>query len=75
MRRCQGLAADQDAWPRWRKVDLAAFLDVLALLGDPMWAGMAWAMIVGLSLSTGLTVVVVPTIYATCVKVIRMRIA
>ncbi|MGE3175485.1 MAG: efflux RND transporter permease subunit [Planctomycetota bacterium] len=46
----------------------------LALFGGPMWAGMAWAMIVGLLLSTALTLLVVPTIYATCVAVFGMRV-
>ena len=40
----------------------------LAFLAGPMWAGMAWAMIVGLALSTGLTLLVIPTIYAACVR-------
>lgn len=45
----------------------------LALLGGPMWAGMSWAMIFGLSLSTGLTLLVIPTIYATCARSFGMR--
>ena len=40
----------------------------LALFGGPMWAGMAWAMIFGLVLSTGLTLLVIPTIYAVVAK-------
>ncbi len=40
----------------------------LALVGGPMWAGMAWAMIFGLALSTVLTLLVVPTIYAVAVR-------
>jgi len=47
----------------------------LALFGGPMWAGMSWAMIVGLSLSTGLTLLVVPTIFATAVQTFRVKIA
>ena len=35
----------------------------LALFGGPMWAGMSWAMIGGLSLSTALTLLVIPTVY------------
>jgi multidrug efflux pump subunit AcrB len=46
----------------------------LALFGGPMWAGMSWAMIAGLSLSTGLTLLVVPTIYATLVRVFGMQV-
>ena len=46
----------------------------LALLAGPMWAGMAWAMIFGLVLSTGLTLLVIPTLYATCHKVFRMQV-
>ena len=47
----------------------------LALVGGPMWAGMSWAMIVGLSLSTGLTLLVVPTIYAFCYEKFNLRVA
>ncbi|MEZ5962497.1 MAG: efflux RND transporter permease subunit [Planctomycetota bacterium] len=46
----------------------------LALFGGPMWAGMSWAMIAGLSLSTVLTLLVVPTVYATFVRTLRMRV-
>ena len=35
----------------------------LALFGGPLWEGMAWAMVLGLSLSTLLTLVVIPIIY------------
>ncbi len=45
----------------------------LALFGGPMWAGMAWAIIVGLTISTGLTLLVVPTIYLFCVEKLRVK--
>lgn len=40
----------------------------LALFGGPMWAGMSWAMIFGLSLSTVLTLLVVPTVFVFLVE-------
>ena len=40
----------------------------LALFGGPMWAGMSYAMIGGLALSTVLTLLVVPTIYVVLVE-------
>ncbi|MEM6550731.1 MAG: efflux RND transporter permease subunit [Planctomycetota bacterium] len=46
----------------------------LALFGGPMWAGMSWAMIGGLSLSTGLTLVVIPTIYVLFAERFKMRV-
>ena len=46
----------------------------LALFGGPMWAGMSWAMIVGLSLSTGLTLLVVPTLYAFCFTTFKLKV-
>ncbi|MEM1330944.1 MAG: efflux RND transporter permease subunit [Planctomycetota bacterium] len=45
----------------------------LALFGGPMWAGMSWAMIGGLSLSTVLTLLVIPTVYVFFVERFRMR--
>jgi len=45
----------------------------LALFGGPMWAGMSWAMIGGLSLSTALTLLVIPTIYVLFAERFRMR--
>lgn len=45
----------------------------LALFGGPMWAGMSWAIIFGLVLSTGLTLLVIPTLYLFAVKVLGMR--
>lgn len=46
----------------------------LALFGGPMWAGMSWAMIGGLSLSTALTLLVIPTIYVLFAERFRMRV-
>ena len=46
----------------------------LAFFGGPMWAGMAWATIFGLSLSTLLTLVVVPTLYTLFVEKFRMKV-
>ncbi|MEM1071610.1 MAG: efflux RND transporter permease subunit [Planctomycetota bacterium] len=45
----------------------------LALFGGPMWTGMSWAMIGGLSLSTVLTLLVIPTIYVLCAERLGMR--
>ncbi|MEO1585135.1 MAG: efflux RND transporter permease subunit [Planctomycetota bacterium] len=45
----------------------------LALFGGPMWTGMSWAMIGGLSLSTALTLLVIPTIYVLCAERFGMR--
>ncbi|MEM9372192.1 MAG: efflux RND transporter permease subunit [Planctomycetota bacterium] len=45
----------------------------LALFGGPMWAGMSWAMIGGLSLSTALTLLVIPTIYVLFAERLGMR--
>lgn len=46
----------------------------LALFGGPMWAGMSWAMIFGLSLSTGLTLLVIPTIYVLFAERFGMKV-
>ena len=46
----------------------------LALFGGPMWAGMSYAMIFGLGLSTVLTLVVVPTIYAAFVAWFKVAV-
>ena len=53
---------------RLRAIMLAAGTTVgglfpLALFGGPLWEGMSWAMIFGLSVSTILTLVVIPIIY------------
>ncbi|MEO0652108.1 MAG: efflux RND transporter permease subunit, partial [Planctomycetota bacterium] len=46
----------------------------LALFGGPMWAGMSWAIIFGLSLSTVLTLVVIPTVYVLFAERFRMQV-
>jgi multidrug efflux pump subunit AcrB len=46
----------------------------LALFGGPMWAGMSYAMIFGLVFSTGLTLLVIPTIYVTFVEWFKMQV-
>ncbi len=65
---------------RMRPILLTTFTTVggllpLALLAGPMWAGMAWAMIFGLLLSTALTLLVVPTVYVLFVERLRMKVA
>ncbi|WP_404307421.1 efflux RND transporter permease subunit [Neorhodopirellula lusitana] len=40
----------------------------LALVGGPLWIGLAWCMIVGLSLTTLLTLYLVPVVYAILVE-------
>jgi multidrug efflux pump subunit AcrB len=45
----------------------------LALFGGPMWAGMAWAVMVGLALSTALTLLVVPTAYTMAAERLKMK--
>ncbi|MEM1451486.1 MAG: efflux RND transporter permease subunit [Planctomycetota bacterium] len=47
----------------------------LALFGGPMWAGMSWAMIFGLALSTVLTLVVTPTVYVLFAERFGMKVA
>ncbi|MEM7202852.1 MAG: efflux RND transporter permease subunit [Planctomycetota bacterium] len=47
----------------------------LALFGGPMWAGMSWAMIFGLALSTALTLLVIPTVYVLFVDRLGMKVA
>ncbi|MEM9065191.1 MAG: efflux RND transporter permease subunit [Planctomycetota bacterium] len=47
----------------------------LALFGGPMWAGMSWAMIGGLSLSTVLTLLVIPTVYVFFAERLGMRVS
>ncbi|MFT7484600.1 MAG: multidrug efflux pump subunit AcrB [Candidatus Paceibacteria bacterium] len=46
----------------------------LAIFGGPMWAGMSYAMIVGLVLSTALTLLVIPTAYVTFAERLGMRV-
>lgn len=40
----------------------------LALAGGPLWTGLAWTMIFGLTVATALTLLVVPAIYAILVE-------
>ena len=40
----------------------------LAISGGPLWEGLAWAMMVGLILSTFLTLFVVPALFAILVE-------
>lgn len=43
---------------------LTTILGSLTIAGDPVWSGLAWAIVFGLSLSTILTLVVYPTLLA-----------
>ena len=45
----------------------------LALSGGPLWEGLAWAMIFGLSLATLLTLFIVPAFYAILVETFGVR--
>lgn len=45
----------------------------LALAGGPLWEGMAWCMIFGLTVATLLTLLVVPAMYAFFVEFLHMR--
>lgn len=47
----------------------------LALFGGPMWAGMSWAMIFGLLLSTAMTLLVIPTVYVWFADRFGMQVA
>jgi len=50
---------------RLRPIVLTSFTTILGSLtiaGDPVWSGLAWAIVFGLSLSTVLTLVVYPTL-------------
>jgi multidrug efflux pump subunit AcrB len=52
---------------RFRPIMLTSLTNVLGTLtivGDPVWSGLAWAIIFGLSLSASLTLVVYPTLLA-----------
>jgi multidrug efflux pump subunit AcrB len=44
----------------------------LALAGGPLWEGMAWLMIFGLTVSTVLTLIVVPCLYTIFTETFRM---
>jgi multidrug efflux pump subunit AcrB len=46
----------------------------LALFGGPMWAGMAWVVIVGLAVSTVLTLLVVPTLFTAVVEIFGLAV-
>lgn len=45
----------------------------LALDGGPLWTGLAWTMIFGLTVATLLTLFVVPAIYAILVETFRLQ--
>jgi len=45
----------------------------LALKGGPLWEGMAWLMIFGLTVATLLTLLVVPVLYAAFVEYLGMK--
>ncbi|MDA7980500.1 MAG: efflux RND transporter permease subunit [Pirellulales bacterium] len=45
----------------------------LALDGGPLWTGLAWTMIFGLTVATLLTLLVVPAIYAILVETFRLK--
>jgi len=45
----------------------------LALSGGPLWTGLAWTMIFGLTVATLLTLLVVPAIYAILVETFGLR--
>ncbi len=42
---------------------LAAILGASVIAADPVWSGLAWALIFGMTASTALTLVVIPVIY------------
>jgi multidrug efflux pump subunit AcrB len=43
---------------------LTTILGSLTIAGDPVWSGLAWAIVFGLSLSTVLTLIIYPTLLA-----------
>ncbi|MCR4286262.1 MAG: hypothetical protein NUW00_05185, partial [Candidatus Kaiserbacteria bacterium] len=43
---------------------LTTILGSLTIVSDPVWSGLAWAIVFGLSLSTTLTLIVYPTLLA-----------
>ena len=45
----------------------------LALFGGPLWTGLAWTMIFGLTMATLLTLLVVPAIYAILVETFGLK--
>jgi multidrug efflux pump subunit AcrB len=42
---------------------LAAILGASVIAADPVWSGLAWALIFGMTASTALTLVVIPVVY------------
>ncbi len=42
---------------------LAAILGASVIASDPVWSGLAWALIFGMTASTALTLVVIPVLY------------
>lgn len=50
---------------------LTTVLGSLTIAGDPVWSGLAWAIVFGLSLSTMLTLVIYPTLLAYGRKEVR----
>ena len=42
---------------------LTALLGSLVIVSDPVWSGLAWALLLGLTFSTLLTLVVFPIVY------------
>lgn len=46
----------------------------LALVGGPLWEGMAWMLIVGLIVATTLTLLLLPVFYAVCVQTFGMNL-
>ncbi len=47
---------------------LTTILGSLTIISDPVWEGLAWAIITGLSLSAFLTLIVLPVLYRMCEK-------
>ena len=45
----------------------------LALSGGPLWVGLAWCMIIGLLITTALTLFVVPALYAILVETFGVK--
>ena len=43
---------------------LTTILGSLTIVSDPVWSGLAWSIVFGLSISTALTLVVYPTLLA-----------
>lgn len=61
----------QGAATRMRPIiltSLTTILGSLTIVSDPVWAGLAWSIILGISTSTVLTLVVFPSLYYTFVR-------